>query len=1118
MKKSFIKVALFGALTIAASCFTGCNDYDDDIKNLQGQVDELKSLSIADLESQLKSLKEADTNLAATSAALEAAIKEIKANLESLSQANEALKAVVDGKVDKSVYDAAIEALNGQCKDLAAKLSTLSELQAAVEALKADKADKSALDAINKAIEDLKVKDSELAKNLTDLQTNLQAAIDGKADKTALDALKTELQTAINTSAASVKAELEGKIAEVSAAVNELPTQADLNNVKEALETRIATLESGKGTWKDETEKNKQLIDNLTEIVTPLKGKVDIIAGNLETAEGNIAKLQTAVDAVQGKIDTAITNLENKLTSGAIKDVEDAYKLADTNLDRRIQTLEECKFGSKEEIEKHKASVKSLEETVYGKDGKGGLVKQYQDLKDQFDNLFKKGTTENGTFTTAVGSQITAALEEGGAIQKAINDAINAVTGRVSVLESQVADLMARIQSIVFVPQFTDASGVFAPAYFINNVGGEMSLSFRVSPADKAAELADMASKLAATDSPIFSFIVEDNALETRAVVEDLTINTITGKDGIITVTAIPNPTKFVNDKYFPTALKVSTSHLKDTKDSVTNITTEYFKVKGQTIAADNAKLVKYEYGIDYAQTAASMVNTDFTEQVTYYGSVTLPMTKATIGFDQQLEIYSINGIVIDENGKAVDSKKAKELETYLANNHFALDNNKGVKLTAHDPLDAGSKSISVKLKDATFGYDGKTPRAQFDVTYKIIKESVNKEYDYKEIKATPAVWASAANNVAKDYTADFLISNMSTLYADKNADAANVLKEMQTSDDDSKTKYYVKIGKNARKEVTSDDYKMKIDLTKDKGNVTIHMPKNYEWTSYIFETVYETSYGKITAKAELGLSYPGKETFLTAIPARWIENNKIYFVQYDKPESSVNDFTIVNILKGTDANAYEYNADADYTYELLESGKYSNITVEKDGKITVEGEIKYDNTDVNPAIHLTGDDAIKHVQIKVNVTVTDKKHKVADETFGIQLKYPMPTKIDVSKVNLIYTKADIKNKVAHNIAKGINMKDNYGWNTDMIKDGKITDYAKNTWKMTGNQSEYVNYEFISATQGLKESDFTISADGKLSINQINVAQDAEVTIKVFTTYKYGKSEGTFTITLEKTE
>ena len=97
-----------------------------------------------------------------------------------------------------------------------------------------------------------------------------------------------------------------------------------------------------------------------------------------------------------------------------------------------------------------------------------------------------------------------------------------------------------------------------------------------------------------------------------------------------------------------------------------------------------------------------------------------------------------------------------------------------------------------------------------------------------------------------------------------------------------------------------------------------------------------------------------------------------------------------------------------------------------------------------------------------------------------------------------------------------------YGWiNTMMIENGIISSYANKTWGMVGTtvgQQEYVKYTFVSATGGLVESDFTISDDGKLSINQINLAQDATVTIKVSTTYNYGASEGQFTVTLKKTE
>ena len=42
MKKKFVRVMLFGALTLTVSTVvTSCKDYDDDIKGLQEQVDKI---------------------------------------------------------------------------------------------------------------------------------------------------------------------------------------------------------------------------------------------------------------------------------------------------------------------------------------------------------------------------------------------------------------------------------------------------------------------------------------------------------------------------------------------------------------------------------------------------------------------------------------------------------------------------------------------------------------------------------------------------------------------------------------------------------------------------------------------------------------------------------------------------------------------------------------------------------------------------------------------------------------------------------------------------------------------------------------------------------------------
>lgn len=59
MKKKFVRVMLFGALTLAVSTtVTSCKDYDDDIKNLQEQIDKVTStnpVSTEDMKAAISS-------------------------------------------------------------------------------------------------------------------------------------------------------------------------------------------------------------------------------------------------------------------------------------------------------------------------------------------------------------------------------------------------------------------------------------------------------------------------------------------------------------------------------------------------------------------------------------------------------------------------------------------------------------------------------------------------------------------------------------------------------------------------------------------------------------------------------------------------------------------------------------------------------------------------------------------------------------------------------------------------------------------------------------------------------------------------------------------------------
>ena len=56
MKRKFVKVTFFGALALSTVTYVGCNDYDDDIKSVQEQIDQIKSnnpVSVRDMQTCL---------------------------------------------------------------------------------------------------------------------------------------------------------------------------------------------------------------------------------------------------------------------------------------------------------------------------------------------------------------------------------------------------------------------------------------------------------------------------------------------------------------------------------------------------------------------------------------------------------------------------------------------------------------------------------------------------------------------------------------------------------------------------------------------------------------------------------------------------------------------------------------------------------------------------------------------------------------------------------------------------------------------------------------------------------------------------------------------------------
>ena len=131
MNKKFLSAILFGALMVGSTgTFTSCKDYDDDIKDLQGQLD--KKASLDELNSKVSAL-EAAINGAKT----DATAAKTKAE-EALTKAQEALDKAGQGgsSAEIEALKAALEKAQSDLQKQIDKLASLDDVTAKVAALK----------------------------------------------------------------------------------------------------------------------------------------------------------------------------------------------------------------------------------------------------------------------------------------------------------------------------------------------------------------------------------------------------------------------------------------------------------------------------------------------------------------------------------------------------------------------------------------------------------------------------------------------------------------------------------------------------------------------------------------------------------------------------------------------------------------------------------------------------------------------------------------------------------------------------------------------------------------------------------------------------------------------
>lgn len=583
MRKKFVTVALLGTLIFTSTNFVGCKDYDDDINKLQEQVDALKSISISDLASQLQSLKDANGNLSVANAKMEAAIAEIKTNIEALKEADKTLTSLVNGKVDQATYQAAIKELNEKCTDLANKVAALASLETAVNDLKANKVDKSVIDELKKTIEKLQSQDSEFATRISKLENtveSLNTVLAGKADQTTVAALSTaidELKKSVagvdtkiaaaldpiqksitklqedlakKADAATVAADIEKVKSEMTAVTDALKTEtaANLAAVKAELAGRIAALETAKGQMDVQIGKLETDITALKERITKLENQP---ATDLNAVKADIAANKTAIDGALstiGSIQGTITGIEDRLDGlgtevGAVKKyIDDANSTLNTAITAKIATDIAAAVSSlQSEYAQADAELAGRIETlegldVFDKSDYDGLKQNFSSLKETVGNEESGLIKQLNDLEVTVSNLITEALAKTGpgTIDQAIANKIQNTLENSAVIkaaiEAAISDVTGKVDKI---DQELNSvleriqSIVFVPQYKDAN-GTTIVPAYTINGVNGTVEMTFRIApaekvadlvKLALAKPEIFSFYQED-ALETRATSE----------------------------------------------------------------------------------------------------------------------------------------------------------------------------------------------------------------------------------------------------------------------------------------------------------------------------------------------------------------------------------------------------------------------------------------------------------------------------------------------------------------------------------------------------------------------------------------------------------------------
>ena len=710
MKRKFVKVMFFGALALSTVTYVGCKDYDDDVKGLQEQIDNINQ-------------KGADVTTEAMNAAISSAIAKVQADLDKIAS-----------KADKSALDA-LQAV-------------VTKLQEAVNG----KADASTLESLKAELnEAIATVDSSIQPKIDAAKTQLEGQIAGLETK--LEEADEAIKGSIATQIADLKTELQDLMAANAAEYAKLyATKVDLN----ALSDRVETLEKIKHLTTDDvlsfiqTDADvKKYIDD--EFVALLQQNLD----NPESAlraylEGVFTTgIMTQVEAKCGEIaDAKMEALRQEWTTYKTEQGKDYKAIVE-----RLATLEGYNLSTMEELYNSLTDPKN--NTI---DKANTCFEALGDITD-LATEFGKYTT-----TTELETNYVKLTDLNGKIGAYVDSKISGLDARVATLETKLnalqSGLTSMLKSLVFAPQKYDASGElvrsvsFASIYtstaqtaegpVVISAPTSVKVNFRVSPASAVADLIG--------EHPKYTITTDKHVITSRAATNDgiLTVASVEqAKDeeganieGMITVTL--NAATAVKSY----ALSLSVVGNNEEGKDVTNFT----EINSDYFAVIVSK--KYINAVDYAaktygspellvDKAGSAINFYDAEKNSEYIKVKLSDNE---NGTSPAEAVTLASLGLSPDLFEVTFEKA---ESPVDADYFVLNPTTYALTVNQSKLPASSRynktcTVTPKIKVTTTATsEGQPVKADYTgtvVTAKIVAEGVNLEYAVADLYWKDAV------------------------------------------------------------------------------------------------------------------------------------------------------------------------------------------------------------------------------------------------------------------------------------------------------------------------------------------------------------------------------------------